>query len=71
MEIDGVVHNVYVLKRPYVDEFLRRLGPLFEIVIFTASLAKYADPVIDNLDRTRCVFFLYILYMFLNAYNLE
>ena len=43
--------QVYVLKRPYVDEFLRRMGELFECVLFTASLAKYVDPVTDLLDR--------------------
>ncbi|XP_066114948.1 carboxy-terminal domain RNA polymerase II polypeptide A small phosphatase 2 [Saccopteryx bilineata] len=51
VEIDGTTHQVYVLKRPYVDEFLRRMGELFECVLFTASLAKYADPVTDLLDR--------------------
>lgn len=40
VEIDGVVHQVYVLKRPHVDEFLQRMGKLFECVLFTASLAK-------------------------------
>ncbi|GCC19945.1 hypothetical protein chiPu_0021211 [Chiloscyllium punctatum] len=40
VEIDGNVHQVYVLKRPYVDEFLRRMGELFECVLFTASLSK-------------------------------
>ena len=40
VEIDGQVHNVYVLKRPGVDEFLNKLGPQFELVIFTASLSK-------------------------------
>lgn len=40
VEIENVVHSVYVLKRPGVDEFLKRLGPQFEIVVFTASLAK-------------------------------
>lgn len=38
------MHNcreqVYVLKRPYVDEFLQKMGELFECVLFTASLAK-------------------------------
>ncbi|XP_027248071.1 carboxy-terminal domain RNA polymerase II polypeptide A small phosphatase 2 isoform X4 [Cricetulus griseus] len=51
---ETLVHSsfkVYVLKRPYVDEFLRRMGELFECVLFTASLAKYADPVTDLLDQ--------------------
>uniref|UniRef100_A0A3B4GPA1 CTD (carboxy-terminal domain, RNA polymerase II, polypeptide A) small phosphatase-like b n=1 Tax=Pundamilia nyererei TaxID=303518 RepID=A0A3B4GPA1_9CICH len=42
---------VYVLKRPHVDEFLQKMGELFECVLFTASLAKYADPVADLLDQ--------------------
>uniref|UniRef100_A0A4W3JNF8 protein-serine/threonine phosphatase n=1 Tax=Callorhinchus milii TaxID=7868 RepID=A0A4W3JNF8_CALMI len=51
VEIDGTIHQVYVLKRPHVDEFLQKMGKLFECVLFTASLAKYADPVADLLDR--------------------
>ncbi|XP_068603925.1 CTD (carboxy-terminal domain, RNA polymerase II, polypeptide A) small phosphatase-like a isoform X1 [Brachionichthys hirsutus] len=51
VEIDGTIHQVYVLKRPHVDEFLQRMGALFECVLFTASLAKYADPVADLLDQ--------------------
>jgi len=51
VEIDNVIHQVYVLKRPYVDEFLCKVGELFECVLFTASLAKYADPVADLLDK--------------------
>lgn len=50
VEIDGVTHSVYVIKRPGVDEFMRQMGELYEVVIFTASLNKYADPVIDILD---------------------
>ncbi|XP_075588780.1 CTD small phosphatase herzog [Dermatophagoides farinae] len=51
VEIDGTTHQVYVLKRPHVDEFLQRMGEIYECVLFTASLAKYADPVADLLDR--------------------
>lgn len=40
VEIDRVVHHVYVLKRPYVDEFLLRASKCYEIVVFTASLSK-------------------------------
>jgi RNA polymerase II subunit A small phosphatase-like protein len=51
VEIDGVIHQVYVLKRPFVDEFLQRIADKFECILFTASLAKYADPVTDLLDK--------------------
>ena len=51
VEIDGRVVDVYVIKRPYVDEFLKAVGPRFEVVVFTASLGKYADPLLDLLDK--------------------
>lgn len=40
MEIEGQYHNVYVIKRPGVDEFMKRVGELYEVVVFTASVAK-------------------------------
>uniref|UniRef100_A0A3Q2XFG3 Mitochondrial import inner membrane translocase subunit TIM50 n=1 Tax=Haplochromis burtoni TaxID=8153 RepID=A0A3Q2XFG3_HAPBU len=46
VEIDGTIHQVYVLKRPHVDEFLKRMGELFECVLFTASLAKVRNHLI-------------------------
>lgn len=48
--LEGQVHQVYVKKRPYVDEFLARMTELFEVVVLTASLDVYADPVLDELD---------------------
>ncbi|KAF5389502.1 hypothetical protein D9757_004341 [Collybiopsis confluens] len=50
VEIEYTWHNVYVIKRPGVDNFLKKMGELYEIVVFTASLSKYADPVLDRLD---------------------
>ena len=50
VEIEGTLHKVYVLKRPFVDEFLEKMGELFECVLFTASLAKYADEVANEID---------------------
>lgn len=50
VEIDSQYHNVYVIKRPGVDEFMKRVGELFEIVVFTASVSKYGDPLLDQLD---------------------
>ncbi|KAI0786734.1 HAD-like domain-containing protein [Abortiporus biennis] len=55
VEIEFNWHNFYVLKRPGVDTFLKKMGELYEIVVFTASLSKYADPVLDRLDPDRTV----------------
>ena len=55
VEIEGHTHHVYVLKRPGVDMFLERLGKTYEIVVYTASLAKYADPLLDLLDIHKVV----------------
>ncbi|KAF9446388.1 NIF-domain-containing protein [Macrolepiota fuliginosa MF-IS2] len=55
VEIEYHWHHFHVLKRPGVDEFLRRMGEIYEVVIFTASLSKYADPVLDKLDIHRVV----------------
>ena len=49
VEIDGTIHQVYVLKRPHVDEFLCKMGELFECVLFTASLAKVSTVQVQGL----------------------
>ncbi|KAL7748908.1 Protein ltv1 [Sorochytrium milnesiophthora] len=40
----------YVYKRPHVDFFLQKVAEWYRVVVFTASLPEYADPVIDFLD---------------------
>lgn len=50
VEIEGQNHNVYVIKRPGVDQFMKRVGELYEVVVFTASVSKYGDPLLDQLD---------------------
>lgn len=55
VEIDNQVHHVYVIKRPGVDEFLKKVGQWFEIVVFTASVLKYGDPLLDKLDHHKSV----------------
>lgn len=55
VEIDGKLVDVYVLKRPWLDHFLATLAPRFEIVVFTASLSKYADPLLDLMDKSHYV----------------
>ncbi|GME98000.1 unnamed protein product [Ambrosiozyma monospora] len=55
VEIENQLHNVYVIKRPGVDEFLQKCGELFEVVVFTASVARYGDPLLDILDSSKNV----------------
>lgn len=45
----------YVSKRPYLDVFLRTVAQWYDVVIFTASLQKYGDPLITVLDKDRVV----------------
>ncbi|KAK4191530.1 putative nuclear envelope morphology protein [Podospora australis] len=46
----------YVHKRPHCDEFLRRVSKWYNLVVFTASVQEYADPVIDWLEADRKYF---------------
>ena len=43
--------HVSSILRPGVHEFLDNLESIFEIVIFTASLSQYANPVLDFIDK--------------------
>ncbi|CAG8458871.1 11290_t:CDS:2 [Funneliformis caledonium] len=45
--VDNHACLYYVYKRPHVDHFLKK------VVIFTASMPEYADPVIDWLDPNK------------------
>lgn len=47
--------GVFVCIRPGAERFLKELGSLYEIVIFTASCQPYADQVIDYIDPGRVV----------------
>uniref|UniRef100_A0A7S1XYT3 FCP1 homology domain-containing protein n=1 Tax=Phaeomonas parva TaxID=124430 RepID=A0A7S1XYT3_9STRA len=55
VEIDNTEYSVYVQKRPKVDEFLREMAEHFELVVYTASLSKYADPLLDLLDKEKTI----------------
>lgn len=51
VEVERKMHKIYVCKRPGLIPFLFQVMQLFEVVIFTASLATYADKVIDHLEK--------------------
>lgn len=50
----SVVYTVH--KRPGVDAFLAQVAEWYSVVVFTASVREYADPVIDWLDAGRGLF---------------
>ncbi|KAA1120796.1 Nuclear envelope morphology protein 1 [Puccinia graminis f. sp. tritici] len=51
--LDGRIVVYHVYKRPWVDFFLKTVSSWYTVVIFTASMREYADPVIDWLDQGR------------------
>lgn len=51
LRVNGAICNVYVAIRPFIREFFEAISPLFEIVIFTASVSMYCDPLINELDK--------------------
>ncbi|KAL8984884.1 MAG: hypothetical protein Q9205_001249 [Flavoplaca limonia] len=46
----------YVHKRPHCDDFLRKVCKWYDLVVFTASVQEYADPVIDWLEQEKKYF---------------
>ena len=60
IELENEFHDIHVMVRPGVSEFLKNMGKIYEIVIFTASVSKYADPLLDILDKEKnCKFRLF------------
>ena len=60
IEIENELHDIHVLVRPGVKEFLEKMSKKFEIIIFTASISKYAGPLLDILDKDKnCSFRLF------------
>ena len=51
VDFEGVMYNIYVLVRPDAELFIKTVAKFFEVVIFTASISKYASPLLDILDK--------------------
>ena len=53
---ETIVHYIkykkseYIQVRPFLDEFIKELSNLYEIIIFTASYQHYADLAINGID---------------------
>jgi Dullard-like phosphatase family protein len=48
--------KIHVKFRPYLTETLEKLSQLYEIVVWTAGVQDYADPILDEIDRERTLF---------------
>jgi len=53
IDIDGFIQTIYVNIRPYTEEFIKTASKFFEVVMFTASIQKYAQPIFNKLDREK------------------
>lgn len=57
VNFDGVENKIYVKVRPGAVDFLWKITKFYEVVIFTASVANYADPLVDKLDKANYSFY--------------
>ena len=53
VEFESIIYNIYVLIRPGAIEFIKKVSKLYEVVIFTASISKYALPLLDIIDEDK------------------
>ena len=50
IEIEKEIYDIHVLVRPGVENFITIMKDYFEIIIFTASISKYADILMNIID---------------------
>jgi len=55
MKVSGRKYIAYVLKRPHLEYFLQEMSPLYEVIVFTASIAEYAEPLLQELDKNNII----------------
>lgn len=50
---DGV--RFYCTKRPHLDQFLKRMSELYEVVVYTSGEKEYATTIINEVDPLRYI----------------
>ena len=48
--------QIHVRLRPYLSDALEKLSQFYEIVVFTAGVKDYADPILDKIDPDNTLF---------------
>ena len=56
VQIDDLSCLYFVHKRPHMDYFIRVISNWYNLVIFTASLEQYANPVVSWIDNGEGIF---------------
>ena len=60
IEIENEIQDVHALIRPGVKNLLEKMKNIYEIIVFTASVSKYANPLLNIIDtKNICVFRLF------------
>ena len=53
IEIEKEIYDIHVLVRPGVEKFIQIMKDYYEIIIFTASISKYADILMNIIDPNK------------------
>ncbi|ESL05424.1 hypothetical protein TRSC58_06929 [Trypanosoma rangeli SC58] len=48
--VNNTATTVYVAYRPFLRQFIEAIAEHFEVVVFTASVSRYCNPVMDAVD---------------------
>jgi Dullard-like phosphatase family protein len=57
VSFEGQNEEIFVKIRPGAIDFLRKITKFYEVAVFTASVANYADKLIDILDVSKYGFY--------------
>ena len=55
LNFNGKRFFIYVLKRPFLEQFLTEMNLIYDIIIFTASLPEYSEPLLDIIDKNKVI----------------
>lgn len=50
IEYNQQYYPIYVSLRPFLNDFLEKMAKKYELVVYTASIPRYANIVIDRID---------------------
>ena len=55
INVEGKNYTIYAIVRPFVDEFLYEMSQYYDIIIFTASIGEYSNPLLQMIDKNKVV----------------